>query len=297
MFDALVTPAFISAAQNGERDAIEAVLKDAEPVITRLAAQAASHYQRQGGADRDQLENDGRVAAWMAIGRFDAERAGEDIVDSFRGFIYKTVARAMQDSVRGQRFDGCAGADDDAIKVFGQMVEKADGDLYLAEQMSRHVPSYAKRLGKDRARAARMAWQGRTSLDKPFLHRGGEGEQVSTLGEALADSLGVPEDMVTADDISREQCRVRIATVRAVLDSMGAGQSTVLRHEFGINGVATFESDDDMAEALGVSKPVIRVNRSRGKETFAKRYSVAISNTPAEAKSWMDAAKEVRATR
>lgn len=287
MSDALVTPALITAAQNGDRDAIEAVLKDAEPVITRLAAQAASHYQRQGAADRDQLENDGRVAAWMAIGRFDAERAGEDVADSFRGYIYKTVARSMQDSLRGQRFDGCAGADDDAIKVYGRMVDQADGDLYLAEQMCRHVPPAGRRLDKDRARAARMAWQGRASLDRPV------GDDGATLAESLAESLGVPEDMITADDISREGSRVRVATVRAVLDSMGARQADVLRHDYGI-GVDQVDTTEELAAVLGTTTVVIRKARDNAKKTFEAKFIQAYTSTPAEALAWAGAASAVR---
>ncbi|MCR8576435.1 sigma factor [Streptomyces sp. Isolate_219] len=288
MSDALVTPALITSAQNGDRDAIEAVLRDAEQTITRLAAQAASHYQRQGGADRDQLENDGRVAAWMAISRFDAERAGEDVVDSFRGYIYKTVARAMQDSVRGQRFDGCAGADDDSIKVFGQMYAKADGDSHLAEQMCRHVPPAGRRLDKDRARAARMAWQGRVSLDRAVDEDG------ATLAEMLADSLGVPEDMVTADDISREHSRVRVATVRAVLDSMGTRQADVLRHDYGI-GVDQVDTTEELAAVLGTTTVVIRKARDNAKTTFEAKFITAYTNSPEEAQAWAGAAAMKRA--
>lgn len=288
MSAALVTPALITAAQNGDRDAIEAVLKDAEQAITRLAAQAAGQYQRQGGADRDQLENDGRVAAWMAIGRFDAELAGEDVVDSLRGFIYKTVSRAMQDGIRGQRFDGCAGADDDAIKVFGQMLAESDNDLYLAEQKCRHVPPAGRRLDKDRARAARMAWQGRTSLDQPI------GDEGATLGESLADALGIPEDMVTADDITREQRRIRIANVRAVLDSMGTRQADVLRYDWGI-GVDEVETTEELAAILGTTARIISKARPNAKHTFEAKFIAAYTSSPAEAQAWRESAAQKRA--
>lgn len=287
MSDALVTPAQITSALAGDNGpAIDALLAALSPLFRQLATRHAATNNAGSSSD---LEQDARIAAWQGLGRFDAERfTDETLADGFQGFIYSSVDHALRDAVREARFGDCPGADTDAMKTFGRMVEQSDGDLYLAEQMCRHVPATNRRLSQDRARAARMAWQGTVRLDAPA------GENGITLAELMASELGeeadlIPRDLLSPEDISRAQSRTRVPVIRAVLDSMGAGQANVLRADYGINS-PEFPDDASMAEALNTTPSALAKCRSNGKRTFAARFITAYGLRGAEADAWAAAA-------
>src|ERR1044072_333587 len=73
-----------------------------------------------------------------------------------------TIEAVLKDKVREARNQG---ADEDALKVFASMLEKADGDVYLAEKFAQTVPPKGRRLSAARAQAARMSWQGTQSFE------------------------------------------------------------------------------------------------------------------------------------
>lgn len=153
-----LTLAQIADAQRNDLDAITAVVQATESRVTSLAHDAASRMGTSYGEYLAEFTQTGRVAVWEAIKRFDGTS-----VDSFYAFIYRTVDTVLMDTMRSERHGG---ADPDAVKVFASMLDEAEGDVHLAEKLSQTLPPKGKRLGAERAYAARIAWQGSVSIDK-----------------------------------------------------------------------------------------------------------------------------------
>ena len=273
----------IHAAQDRDIAATAEVTRATEDRILPLAAKAARRVAGSGPrvADlTDEFSQIGRIAAWEALGRFTGASA-----DDFMGFIHVTVERALMDATREARNPG-TGADDDALKIFSQMMALTDDDPYLAERLSQTVPPKGRRLGADRAYAARIAWQGTLSFDAPLPG----GDSSVPLREILADEYGMPVELITESDITAEQRRVKHAVVNSILDVMGPGQRNVLKCSFGIGDAPYFgcgredNRDAEMAEHLGLaSAKHVSGNRTVGLKTFAKRFITATATCEAEA--------------
>jgi DNA-directed RNA polymerase specialized sigma24 family protein len=277
----------VHAAQENDLSATTAVIDATESRIASLADKAARRLAPAGGDryrdQRDEFEQIGRVAVWESLSRFRGETA-----DSFFAFTYTTVERTLLDAVRDTRYGG-AGVDKDAIKTFMAMLERADGDHALAETFARTVPPKGQRLSADRANAARLAFEGSHSLDAPLPTDDPTASDFGTYADALSyeyDYRGqydVPDDLVEPDDRNREDQRVKHAIVNGILDVMGEGQRTVIKHSFGIGGALNFghgDSGDDEALAafLGTEVKNLRPARSKGLKAFAKRYVKAVAH-------------------
>lgn len=261
----------------------------------RLDRQAAIAARRMNGNSRrfgDHLEDyrqDAALAMFEALPRFDGSS-----VDNFYAFMWTTVENALKDSVREVRNQG---ADIDAMKIFGSMMGLSDGDTFLAEKLSQTVPAKGRRLSADRARAARISWQGTHALDGPASQHGDSGSQAGdeagqaqTLAEALsgdlAFALGVPEDLLDAADVNSEDKRKKHAIVHAILSVMSPGQSAALRHSYGIGDVTCYGTGDagdlpGLAAEMGVSVITARDARTKGHKSFAKRYIKAVARDEA----------------
>jgi RNA polymerase sigma factor (sigma-70 family) len=286
----------IKAAQGSDLSATSAVIEATESRVIKLADKAARRMASNPdrvAEYREEFAQVARIAVWESLSRFDG-----DSVDSFYGFIYSTVEARLLDAVREER-NGATGADSDAVKVFAQMLTLADGDVYLAEKMAQTVPPKGRRLGADRANAARMAWQGAASLDIP-VDRGalgyGQGAIYTTIADNLPSALGLPEDLITSADITAEISRAKHALVNAILDVMGQGQRDVIRHSFGIGGVEDFgygredNRDAELAAFLGTAVGNLRPARSKGLKAFAKRYVKAVAASEEHAAELTEAA-------
>lgn len=175
-----LTLAQIADAQANDISAVTAVVQATESRVTTLARKAASRMGTSYADYVDEFTQAGRVAVWEAIPRFDGAT-----VDSFYAFIYRTVETTLTDAVRNERH---AGADENAVKVFASVLDEAKGDIYLAERLAQTLPPKGKRLGADRAYAARVAWQGSVSIDKTS-----DEEEGSSILHTLAVSDQTPE--------------------------------------------------------------------------------------------------------
>jgi RNA polymerase sigma factor (sigma-70 family) len=268
----------ITAAQNNDIAATSAVIEATEGRVTKLADIAA---RRMGGRledYREEFAQVGRIAVWEALSRFTG-----DTVDSFFAFMYSTVENVLMDAVRSER-NGAAGADADAVKVFASMLELANGDVYLAEKLAQTVPPKGRRLGRDRANAARLAWQGAESIDVPSPTQKNNdrgyspttgGNNALTLAESLAGTIGVPEDLITSADVTAEERRRKCAVIQAVIDTMGDYQAHVIRASFGIDPVGFYgrgDNDDELAADMGLEVKQVQDARKKGLRSFGKRY-------------------------
>lgn len=283
--------ALIKAAQNNDLEAIAAVVQATESRVSILARRAANRMGSSFAEHFEEFQQIGRIAVWDSLPRF----AGDN-VDSFYAFIYSTVEAKLLDAVRSERNSG---ADKDAVHVFATMLELAEGDPFRAEKLVQTVPPKGRRLSADRAYAARLAWQGTESVDHYAANKGQDdvtGDYFTmTLAEGLASTLGIPEDLITAADLSAAQREQRNALVRGVLETLGEQQREVLKYSFGIGGYLNFghgDSGDDaaLAEHMGLSVAQIRPARSKGLKAFAARYVKAVARDEAEAGVLMGAA-------
>jgi DNA-directed RNA polymerase specialized sigma24 family protein len=289
----------IADAQSNGLEGTSAVLAAMDGRIGKLADAAARRMSLNGHRFEDYREDfrqDASLAMFEALPRF----AG-DSVDDFYGFMWSTIEHVLRDKVRGERNQG---ADEDALKVFASMLEKADQDVYLAEKFAQTVPPKGRRLSADRAQAARLAWQGAASLDAPALTVNGptagsvsqgDYEASYSIADGLASSLGVPDDLITPDDLSAEERRQKHAIVNAILDAMGENQRVVIRHSFGIGDVTYYGhgdagDDDGLAAELGSTVVKVRDARTKGLKAFAKRYVKAVARDEVEAKELTEAA-------
>ncbi|MFF7361059.1 hypothetical protein [Streptomyces sp. NPDC008125] len=183
----MLTFATLQRAQNHDLAACAEVIQHGEERVMLLASKAATRMAPHGGAGfanyREEFAQIGRVAVWDALSRF-----SDDTVEAFERFTFTTIETTLKDAVRAER-NGGAGADENAVKTFAAMVEAAEGDVYAAMKMCQTLPPAGRRLSPDRADAARLAWQGSVSLDKP-LGAGSDERNVS-----LADVLpGVADE-------------------------------------------------------------------------------------------------------
>jgi DNA-directed RNA polymerase specialized sigma24 family protein len=284
----------IRAAQNSDLTATEAVVAAMESRIQSTAASEARRMKRDMAYYTDEFAQEARIAVWEALPRFVGET-----VDEFFAFMHTTLKGVVKEAASDDRNAGC---DRDSLKVFAAWVKRCDGDVTLAEKMCQTVPPEGgRRLGRDRAHAARLAWQNVASLDA-VLNADDDSSTDVSFANMLASSIGIPEEFLTSGDLSAEDKRQNIAMVHAVLDSMGTLEATVLRGNFGIGGAALFgyergnNQDAEFAAAIGKTDKQVATARAKGFMSFAKRYIPVVTDGDADAaESWWDAYKAERA--
>jgi len=182
----MLTFATLQRAQDKDRAALKQVIQHSEERVMSLAAKAANRMAPHGGAGfanyREEFAQIGRIAVWDALQRFT-----DETVESFERFTFTTIETKLKDAVRTER-NGGAGADENAVKTFAAMVEAAEGDVYAAMKMCQTLPPAGRRLSPDRADAARLAWQGAVSLDKPLVaNRGTDSGTLADFLPSIAD--------------------------------------------------------------------------------------------------------------
>ncbi|MFJ9318827.1 sigma-70 family RNA polymerase sigma factor [Streptomyces globisporus] len=285
MNDTTLTIDQVYAAQANDLAATGAVLAAMEGRINALADAASRRMMKNGHSfedNRDDFRQDASLAMFEALPRF----VGND-VDTFFGFMWSTIEETLKDKVREVRNPG---SDKDAVKVFAAMLEKAGGDLHVAEKFAQTVPPKGRRLSADRAQAARLAWEGCKSLDVsvPASEAPWDGGDVR-VGETIVSTYGVPEDLIVPADVTAEQRREKIAMVNGVLDTLSPQQRAVVRHSFGIGGDSCYgygdESDNEgMAAELGMKPAHIPPARTKGMRNFAAKWikAVAVDDEEAE---------------
>ncbi|MFE4367964.1 MULTISPECIES: sigma factor [unclassified Streptomyces] len=261
-----LTPELIADAQNNDMNAITVVIREMEPRMTQIANRVGTPN------NHDDLMQDGRMALWAALPRFTGGS-----VDNFHAFMYRTIEGTMYETAREERNAGATGADRDAMKLFTAYVREYGDDLDVIEQMVQTDPGPGKRLSATRAHAARMAWEGSVSLDMP------NGEEGASLADVLETNYGVPEELVTPEDLNADAAKHKRALVRAVIETMGDKQARVLRARWGIGerdlGSGT-EADEILAAELKCSTGAVRFSRTAAHKSFAKRYGKITGLTP-----------------
>lgn len=265
-----ITAETITAAQAGDLTASTAVVEVTDPLIGMLAREAAGRIAGSEHSRRadlvEEFESIGRLAVWEHLGAWKGEA-------KFTTFMYAAIRGAIAD---GARETVSPGADHMALKLFVRMLKIAGGDAILAETLCTTLPKAGERISKDRANAARLAFEGAKSLDAPSPY-----DPEASLGDALADTLtefDVPADLVTSDDLSGAQRKARRALVRAVLDTLSPLRREVLKARVGFEGYADDLDPTDVPEAVSPlvgglpTQEAVTDAYRKGKAQFAARF-------------------------
>lgn len=262
----------VYAAQAGDGRATELVLS---AMAARIRTLAGTEARRLRFGDLRDLEDEftqaANIACWEALARFEG-----DSVDTFLGFLFRTASTTITTRSNELRHPG---ADHDAIQVFGYWLRQTDGDLAVAEKLcQRSVDPLGRRLGRDRANAARLAWVSTASLDAPAPFKDW-GQDGVTYADMLVSDLGIPGEFVTSDDLSHEQRSVRIELVRAVLESMGEISGKVLMLTYGIEPYGEFgvSANDEIGAIVGKTAKQVTDARTKGNKQFATKFIPLVS--------------------
>jgi RNA polymerase sigma factor (sigma-70 family) len=282
--DVEITTEEIELAKTGEAWAQELVMGSLTTRIRTLADNAA----RRADVDlADDLFQTGLTAVWGVLATYEVTT-----VDAFRAYMYRVAQISITHALTGERHQG---VDRRAIEIFGYWVRQTGGDLDLAQRLSQESTDGGGRLGRDRAWAARQSWTTTPSLD---AERTNEREDSTyTLADLLISDLGIPDEFLTSDDLSKRERATRIALVRAVLDSMGSGSRDVLMMTYGVDPHGEYGSDNEaIGSVLGKTSNQIKALRNAGHKAFATKYIPLISDGNAlVAQAWWDAYNAERA--
>lgn len=295
MIDALdveITTEDVAAAQSGEEWAIELILGSMRSRVSALAsAEARRMFRGDAESWAEEFKQVADVAMWGALETFNPD-AG-----TITGYLFVTARRAIAGAASEARF---AGVDRDAHRTFAYWVAQCDGDTSLAEQMAQRFPDpNGNKLGRDRAHAAHLAWHNPNSIEG-FAAADPNNDEAfppTRYADLLVSTLGIPEEFITSDDISRAESSARHEITHAVLATMGEGAASVLRLTFGIDGYGAFgvDANDEIGSYIGKTAKQVIDARTKGYKAFADRFiKVIAQGDESEAASWWDAFRAER---
>jgi RNA polymerase sigma factor (sigma-70 family) len=255
-----ITVEQIRAAADSDLTAISEVLTALEPRIGQLANKYATNGGHRNHDLAEELEQEGRIAAWQCIERFEG-----DSVAQFFTYIDRSLKGVMDDN---RRIHTRQGVSEDTARRFERCLTVCAGDPYAAQAEAVRPDGCLgrERMTPETAYASRLAWQGVEYLDAPV----GTGESTSektTLGDRLADRAE-PEFGFSESDRTRAIKR----QVHETLGRLGRQQAFVLSATHGVDPVGQMESDRQIAEALDIAEPRITSIRSRGYSRFRELY-------------------------
>ncbi|MFJ2783667.1 MULTISPECIES: sigma factor [unclassified Streptomyces] len=256
------TAEMIAAAKENDLSAITALISETEDLVTRRASDYATSDGWTDHALADDLAQVGRVRIWESVAKFEGTEPGE-----FMAFISRALHSAMTDHRREERFPG---VDVGTVRDFRTALILAGGDPYEAARVAATDAMGARRMVPDRARAALLSWLGTDRIDRPVT---GEGEDVVTLADVIADEVGVPVDLLDPHDAATVSRRTIRKQVHAALGKLSDRQRHVLKADHGIAPVGCYANEPlALASDMGLTLEQVRHARRLGKSRFAGVY-------------------------
>lgn len=261
----------IAAAQEND---ISAVTRVIEAMESRIGQLATRHAGKGGQIDRDlfeELEQIGRITCWESIAKFKGTTVAE-----FFSYMDRMISGDMGDA---RRVETRKGVSSQVSKFFETALTECGGDPYAAQQYAAGEAFGERKLSKDMALAARLAWQGVVSFDQPI--RGGVGSDgVETsdnnVGKLVSNTHAVPDDLMEPSDREAERKRIIRESVHATLNKLGTQAAYVLRSGYGLAPVpfhgTSAEADEEIAAVFGSTPGKVRVVRSKAKARFRELY-------------------------
>lgn len=272
-------------AANGDAGAIAAMVTALSADIDAMARNAA---RRNPTLSAEDLAQDAWVVALEAIAGLKFSELRGDKVDAARAIVTTAVRCHMLDSVRAERYPG---VDKSAMKAFlAALTGDANGDAGRAERAIQNPPNGGKRIGADRARAARLAYVGSASLDAPLIGRGTRFYSPFTVGDTVATAEWDEEAEADAEREARRNM------VHLALDDMSELQRDALRYSYGMDGLPCYGTgdgadNDGLAQVLGCgTAAAAQKTKTKAHRSFAKRYVRYAAGSDAEERALLDAA-------
>ncbi|MGW8975116.1 hypothetical protein [Streptomyces platensis] len=259
-----LTAELIFAAKRNDLSAISALIAETESLVI---SRANYHATLKGRLDADLAEDlaqVGRVRIWESLANFEGTERGE-----FLNYIGKALHSAMTEHRRAVT---CQGVSPTTAKDFERAIELAAGDPYEAARIATTDAMGPRKMTRDRAYAALLAWLGTDSLDRP-LNDDLYGEAI-TLGDVIAAESGVPVDLLDPRDyVSATRKTVR-DQVHRVLGKLSDRQRHVLKADHGIAPVGHYGDGPDavLADDMGVTPYQVKQARVKGKNRFSELY-------------------------
>ncbi|MGW6061710.1 sigma-70 family RNA polymerase sigma factor [Streptomyces sp. NPDC055189] len=252
----------ISAAKDNDLDAVTALIRETEALVSARARKVAG---TSGNSDLiEDLTQTGRITVWQAIATFTGTEPAQ-----FMTHMDRAVTRAMEDARREATRPGVAPR---IAKAFEDAISKAAGDAYEAERIATTDAMGRDKMSPELARAARLSWLGLDSLDRPFsAPLLGPGV---TLGDVVAAEMEAPAELVTASDVATHRRNEIRDQVHRALGVLSERQRHVLKADHGISPVPYYGDAPDsvLADDMGVTADQVKKTRSKGKSRFAELY-------------------------
>lgn len=258
-----LTPEQIAAAKGNDLDAVTAVVQATEERVQQLARQYATTAGRLSADLAEELAQIGRIAVWESLSRF----SGASVAQFF-AYVDSTLKGTMSDA---RKVETRPGVSRSVAADFETALTMAGGDPYEAERVAASPAMGKRKMSREMAYAARLSWQGVEYLDAPA---NGSDDDSITLGESLADRIGLPDDLVEDADIESLRKREIRDRVRAVVGRMGPQRRYVLSGTYGLPFAPYYgtEHDAEMAADLGIPKKQVQVVRNLAGEAFRKTW-------------------------
>lgn len=257
----------ISAAKDNDLEAVSTVIRETENLVNSRARHYAGSAKDNGNALAEDLAQAGRIAVWQCISKFDG-----DTPQAFMAYIDRHVSTAMLDALRAETRPGVTAR---AAKDFEAALALAAGDPYEAERIAASPEMGDRKMSSEHAYAARLSWQGLDSLDRPVEIPRQPGRPVITLGEKIAQEVGVPADLLDSAAIASHRRSVIRDQVHRALGALSDRQRHVLKAGFGIAPVAEYRpgaDDDALAADMGATRYQVQQARTKGAKRFSELY-------------------------
>lgn len=170
---------------------------------------------------------------------------------------WTTYARSIAEAaIRDAQYsEWSTGADKDAMVTFARCLRLAGGNPYLAERLTQTLPEKGRRLGPDRAEAAKLAYVGALSLDAPGVDTDALSDEPSSAASKFPNSAYVHRVLAWLSDLQRE----------------------VLMHDAGMR---EHRSDEELARWLGTTARSVQDARRKGRKRFAALWSYRFLERP-----------------
>lgn len=275
MSHADLTMDVIHAAQAGDVAANRTIRDEFEGLIYSVARKAATTQDRVNEHQISDYQQDGWLALLEAVPRFRGEHVGQ-----FVSFVESSIKGQVADAHSREHRSGVSERTMTRFHKAIRLATEQGGDEYDAQAISSDRDLMkGDVLTPSLANAARMAYQGVDRLDR-FVNA--PDSDPMTLGETLLSVIGLPEDLIEAQDISdamnrleRDHDRETLPPqVHEILGQLGDTQRLLLCALTGIGDVSQYgtENDDELAADYNLNRKSLKVSRNKGKANFARRW-------------------------
>lgn len=259
-----LTHAQITAAKGNDLDAVSAVIRETETLVTAKARQYSGSADEHGNALAEDLAQAGRIAVWQSLAKFDGDSPA-----AFMAYIDRALHTALSEARRAETRPGVT---PQSAKDFETALTLAGGDPYDAERVAASDAMGPRKMTPAHAYAARLSWLGLDYLDRPATVDDGE---PLTLAAKLERETGLAAELVTSADIASHRRTVIRNQVHKTLGALSERQRHVLKASSGITPVPEYRpgtDDDELAADLSATRYQIQQARTKGQKRFSELY-------------------------